>query len=77
MRRFVVVMLLTVVPITVWEIAVHPAASKSSEKAGALYDPNPAHIWNWLYEALLIREGPTGTKYGADSLDPQSTASAI
>jgi hypothetical protein len=70
MRRFVVVMLLTVVPITVWEIAVHPAASKSAEKAVALYDANPAHIWNRLYETLLIREGPTGTKYGADSLDP-------
>ncbi len=35
-----------------------------------VYDPNPSHIWNRLYAALLIREDPTGIKYGTDSLDP-------
>jgi hypothetical protein len=70
MRLFITVMLLMVVPMTLREVAVPAAASESSEKVGALYDPNPAHIWNRLYDALLIREGPTGAKYGADSLDP-------
>jgi hypothetical protein len=70
MRLFITVMFLLVVPTTLREMAVPAAASGSSEKAGALYDPNPAHIWNRLYDALLIREGPTGAKYGADSLDP-------
>jgi hypothetical protein len=70
MRLFITVMLLMVVPTTLREMAVPAAASESSEKAGALYDPNSTHIWNRLYDALLIREGPTGAKYGADSLDP-------
>jgi hypothetical protein len=69
MRLFITVILVMVVPTPHREMAV-PAASESSEKAGALYDPNPAHIWNRLYDTLLIREGPTGAKYGVDSLDP-------
>jgi hypothetical protein len=70
MRLFITVMLLMVVPTTLREMAVPAAASESSEKTGTLYDPNSTHIWNRLYDALLIREGPTGAKYGADSLDP-------
>ena len=70
MRLFIAAISLIVVPMTLREMAVPAAASESSEKAGALYDPNPAHIWNRLYDALLIREGPTGAKYGADSLGP-------
>src|ERR1700694_4694327 len=70
MRLFITVMFLMMVPVTPREKAVPAAASKNTEKAGALYDPNPTHIWNRLYDALLVREGPTGAKYGADSLDP-------
>jgi hypothetical protein len=70
MRRFIAVMFLISVPLTLREIAVPPAASESAEKNGGLYDPNRTHIWNQLNDALLIREGPTGAKYGADSLDP-------
>jgi hypothetical protein len=70
MRLFITVMLRMVAPMTLREMAVPAAASESSEKVGAPYDPNPAHIWNRLDDALLIREGPTGAKYGADSLDP-------
>jgi hypothetical protein len=51
-------------------MAVSATASESAEKAVALYDPNPAHIWNRVYDALLIREDSAGVKYGADSLDP-------
>jgi hypothetical protein len=49
------------------------ARSSSPEEAGkalAIYDPNPLHIWNRLYGALLIREDQTGDTYGADALDP-------
>lgn len=35
-----------------------------------IYDPNPDHIWNRLYDVLLIRQGATGDHYGYDSLDP-------
>ena len=70
MRLFIAVILLIVVPMTLREMAVSAAASESAGKAVALYDPNPAHIWNRLYDALLIREDPAGSKYGTDSLDP-------
>jgi hypothetical protein len=70
MRLHLAVMLLMVVPMTLREMALPAAASESAEKAVALYDPNPAHIWNRLNGALLLREGPTGAKYGANSLDP-------
>jgi hypothetical protein len=34
-----------------------------------LYDASPGHIWNRLHDALLVRERPTGIRYGSDSLD--------
>ena len=64
------VILLIVVPMALREMAVSAAASQSAEKAVSLYDPNPAHIWNRLYDALLIREDSAGVKYGEESLDP-------
>lgn len=36
----------------------------------ALYDPDPAHLWNRLHAALLIREDRNGNLYGEDSPDP-------
>jgi hypothetical protein len=62
--------LIVAVLITSRDLTVAVAARENNEKSGAYYDPNPAHIWNRLYDALLIREGPTGAKYGEDSLDP-------
>jgi hypothetical protein len=70
MRLFIAVILLIVVPMTLREKAVPAAASESAEKSISLYDPNPAHIWNRLYDALLLREDPAGGRYGEDSLDP-------
>lgn len=70
MRLFTAVIFFIVVPMTLREMAVPAAASESARKAAALYDPNPAHIWNRLYDALLIREDSAGSKYGEDSLDP-------
>lgn len=44
--------------------------SPAKKTAVTLYDPNPKHIWNRLYEVLLIREDASGVPYGLDSLDP-------
>jgi hypothetical protein len=57
-------------PITLRQMAVLAAASESAEKTVALYDPNPAHIWNRLYATLLVRKDRHGTSYGVDTLDP-------
>jgi hypothetical protein len=67
MRPFAVAILLVVLPMTLWKTAVpprHPAPSTT------IYDSNPAHLWNRLYAALLIREGQQDNQFGADSLDP-------
>lgn len=47
-----------------------PGPATHTSQAVTLYDPDPAHVWNRLYEALFVREGPTGIRYGTDSLDP-------
>jgi hypothetical protein len=70
MRLFVAVMFLTLLPVILLAAYTPPPSSEGSWKSVAFYDPNPAHIWNRLAETLLVREGPLGTKYGADSLDP-------
>ena len=70
MRLFVAVMFLTLLPVILRAASTPPPSSEGSWKSVAFYDPNPAHIWNRLADALLVREGPLGTKYGADSLDP-------
>jgi hypothetical protein len=36
----------------------------------AVYDPDPEHLWNRLYEALFVRVGPDGRAYGQDRLEP-------
>jgi hypothetical protein len=38
--------------------------------AAVIYDPNPNHVWNRLYEALIVRRDQTGARYGVDALDP-------
>lgn len=50
-----------------------PATRPNLEDSGSIpniYDTNPKHIWNRLYDALLIRRDPSGAIYGADGLDP-------
>src|SRR5712692_203818 len=50
-----------------------PATRSNLEESGnapGIYDPNPMHIWNRLYDALFIRKDQTGATYGADALDP-------
>lgn len=36
----------------------------------ALYDADPAHLWNRLHAAVLVRTGPDGHDYGQDRLEP-------
>lgn len=69
MRRAegIVVPVIVVAVAATWAIiatASHPAPSVS------VYDPDPAHIWNRLYSALLVRRDATGASFGADELDP-------
>jgi hypothetical protein len=67
MRLVAAAILLIVVPVTVWKRAASPSPSEVST---TVYDPNPAHLWNRLYAAVLIREDRHGTQLGVDSLDP-------
>jgi hypothetical protein len=70
MRWSIALMFLIVILATLGEKADPAGAFESAEKDAALYDPNPAHLWNRLYDALLVREDPAGAKYGEDSVDP-------
>jgi len=42
----------------------------SSTEPATLYDPDPAHLWNRLHEALFVRTASDGSRYGQDELDP-------
>lgn len=46
------------------------AKSQTVARSVAVYDENPAHIWNRLYAALRVRTDQQGGIYGEDSLDP-------
>jgi hypothetical protein len=70
MRLLIAVIFLIGAPMMLPEMAIPAAACESAEKAAAFYDPNPAHIWNRLYAALLVREDSHVGQYDADSLDP-------
>lgn len=74
MRRAAVAFLLMLAAMGLWRAAVlaHPFAhlSQSSVPSVAIYDSNPAHLWNRLYAALLVRQDRQGDRYGEDSLDP-------
>jgi hypothetical protein len=50
-----------------------PAPAGPAEKSSprpAVYDRDPEHLWNRLYEALYVRVGPDGRAYGQDRLEP-------
>jgi hypothetical protein len=46
--------------------------SNLEESGGALsiYDRDPKHIWNRLYDAFFIRKDQANISYGMDTLDP-------
>jgi len=35
-----------------------------------IFDPDPDHIWNRTYSCLFVRDGPDGSEYGSDTVDP-------
>jgi hypothetical protein len=35
-----------------------------------VYDADPQHLWNRLYETLFVRVGPDGDTYGSDRFEP-------
>ena len=44
--------------------------SRDSQANVAIYDPNPAHLWNRLHSALYIRDDIPSTAQVPDALDP-------
>ncbi len=70
MRLSFALALLTVLSSAIVETGDPRPASENAVPPTVVYDPNPAHLWNRLYTALLVREGRDGTTYGADLLDP-------
>src|SRR5262245_47186486 len=51
----------------------HVSAARAvdvNEVGKAIYSPDPRHLWNRLHEAIFVRVGPDGTRYGRDRLDP-------
>jgi len=52
-------------------VSVGPAESRHKTSAEqAVYDRDPEHLWNRLYEALFVRVGPDGGTYGRDRFEP-------
>jgi len=45
-------------------------AVKTRATQVAIYDADPAHLWNRLHSALFVRTGPGEKSYGRDELDP-------
>jgi len=58
---------LLIIAIATWQITV---SASDSTPTVTIYDPNPQHIWNRMYSALLVRQDSTGAVFGADALDP-------
>ena len=44
-------------------------SGQAAQQETTIYDPNPAHPWNRLYESLFVRTDSDGKKYGFDELD--------
>jgi hypothetical protein len=69
MRAATALILLALVPIALWVTGASPRPLETPSVSVAIYDQNPAHIWNRLYAALRVREDSQGNRYGEDSLD--------
>src|SRR5207302_2058001 len=44
-------------------------ASCAWARSMTVYDSDPYHLWNRLNDALFVRAGPDGIKYGPEELD--------
>src|SRR5215472_1383280 len=51
-------------------IAARYPNSEEPSNAAIIYDANPRHIWNRLYDVLFLRKDQAGNTYGTDALDP-------
>ncbi len=57
--------------VIIFAAAVWPITSAARPiQTVTIYDPNPQHIWNRLYSALLVRQDAKGAVFGASDLDP-------
>lgn len=69
MRRVLTVVLLVLSAAAFWQAGVS-ARRSDSEISVAVYDSNPAHVWNRVYAAFLVRRDQRGIAYGEDAVDP-------
>jgi hypothetical protein len=63
-------LVLVVFPEMVCGLSGTAAAGQGPENSVAIYDSNPAHLWNRLHSAMFIREDLPDTKLVPDALDP-------
>jgi hypothetical protein len=52
------------------ETRATPSNLEESGGAPSIYDRDPKHIWNRLYDVFFIRKDQTNITYGMDTLDP-------
>ena len=66
------IVLLTILAGNVHVLQAQESAAdrRSQASISPIYDPNPDHIWNRVYAALMIRTGPDGKSYGFDRMEP-------
>jgi hypothetical protein len=67
MRLVVIAVLGIALSLAFYDLAASPSHPETS---ASIYDPDPQHLWNRMYAALLIREDSHGSPFGQDSLDP-------
>ena len=70
MRLFIGALLLAFLPVGFGRAWYLGSSSQDTADAVAIYDPDPAHLWNRLHSVLFIREDLPDTKLVPDSLDP-------
>ncbi|HYL10763.1 MAG TPA: hypothetical protein VEU31_08500 [Candidatus Acidoferrales bacterium] len=54
----------------IWEAQATLSRPEESGSAMTIFDSDPKHIWNRLYDAIFIRKDATGATHGAEELDP-------
>ncbi len=79
MRLATALIFLAFVAIALWAIGASPRSLQTPSVSVAIYDENPSHIWNRLYEALWVREDPQtkANRYGVRNRSNALCCSAI
>jgi hypothetical protein len=60
-------LIFSVAPFPAFGISAPPPAESGAVR---LYSDDSDHLWNRLHEALFVRTGPDGARYGLDRTDP-------